>query len=144
MVMISETAETAITAYRGTRLALILRNRVQPGIARSRENAYQVRDALVRPAAPQNSWPTVAMRMTAFAAHELNASTMSGIEPPPPLVTASTWLTAKSSASRTAQPASAEKNTDRHTPWAAATAAPRVSSAVWAEASYPVWVYIVR
>src|SRR5438874_6425904 len=118
IVMISAATETAITALNGTRRWLMRRNIHHPGIPRSREKAYQVRDALVRPAAPQNSWPTVAMRMTAFAAHELNASTMSGIEPPPPLVTASTWLTAKSSASRTAQPASAEKNTDRHTPWA--------------------------
>ena len=40
-------------------------------MARSRENAYQVREALVRPAMPQNSWPTVAMMIVSFAAHEL-------------------------------------------------------------------------
>ena len=53
--MISENTETAITALNGTRSRLTRRKMYQPGIARSRENAYQVREALVRPAAPQNS-----------------------------------------------------------------------------------------
>ena len=53
--MISENTETAITALNGTRSRLTRRKRFQPGIARSRENAYQVREALVRPAAPQKN-----------------------------------------------------------------------------------------
>ena len=52
----------------GTRSRLTRRKIAQPGIARSRENAYQVREALVNPAAPQNSWPTVAMINTSSAA----------------------------------------------------------------------------
>jgi hypothetical protein len=110
---------------------------------RSRENAYQVREALVRPAIAQKIWPIVAIRSTAFAAAEVRAVVMIGIEPPPPSLIASTLLAANTSARRTTQPISAEKNTARHTPWAAATAAPRVSSAACAEASYPVCVYIV-
>src|ERR671915_1472484 len=65
--------ETAITALNGTLSRLTRRNSHQPGIPRSRENAYQVREALVRPAAPQNSWPMVAMTRIIFAAHESSA-----------------------------------------------------------------------
>src|SRR5947209_16098387 len=106
--MISETTDTAITAYRGTRLALTRRNSDQPGIPRSRENAYQVRDALVRPAAPQNSCPTVQMISTSLAAQADSPVSITGIEPPPALVIALTWLAANNSASSTAQPAIAE------------------------------------
>src|ERR671930_2116639 len=67
MAMTSEATDTAITALNGTRSLLTRRNSHQPGIPRSRENAYHVRDALVRPAAPQNSCPTVAMISTSFA-----------------------------------------------------------------------------
>ena len=45
----------AITALNGTRSALTRRKMDQPGIPRSRENAYQVREALVSPAAPQKN-----------------------------------------------------------------------------------------
>src|SRR5262245_50979178 len=72
--MMSETTETPITALNGTRSAFTRRKRFQPGIARSRENAYQVREALVNPAAPQNSCPTVAIKTTSFAAHESSES----------------------------------------------------------------------
>src|SRR5207247_286117 len=104
IVMIPAASETAITALNGTRRWLMRRNIHHPGIARSRENAYQVRDALVRPAAPQNSWPTVAIRMTALAAQESRSSVMTGIEPPPPLVMAPTWFAASSTASSTNRP----------------------------------------
>src|SRR5690349_13704913 len=67
--MMSEATETAITALNGTRSRLTRRKIAQPGMPRSRENAYQVRDALVSPAAPQKNWPTVAIRTTSFAAH---------------------------------------------------------------------------
>ena len=59
----SEKNETAITALNGTLSRLTRRKIAQPGIPRSRENAYQVREALVRPAAPQKICPTVAIRM---------------------------------------------------------------------------------
>src|SRR3984893_8589002 len=106
--MIREAIDTASTAYSGTRCALTRRNSVHPGIPRSRENAYHVRDALVRPAAPQNSWPTVQMINTHFAAHELRPFSMIGIEPPPALLITSAFVTANSSARSTAQPAIAE------------------------------------
>src|SRR5438270_10423435 len=108
MVMISETTATAITALNGTRLALMRRNSAQPGIPRSRENAYQVRDALVSPAAPQNSWPIVATRITALAAHESRALLKIAIEVPPAPVTAFSSVAANRNASSTAQPAIAE------------------------------------
>src|SRR6266540_5351570 len=120
MAMISEKTDTAITALKGTRSALTRRNSPQPGIARSRENAYQVREALVSPAAPQNSCPTVAIRITSFAAHESSAvSKIEKVVPAASLI-ALTSLAANRKASRTNQPISAEKNTERQTPWAAA------------------------
>jgi len=106
--MINDAIETPSTAYTGTRCALRRRNNVHPGIPRSREKAYHVRDALVRPAAPQNSWPTVQIISTNFAAHELRPFSRIGIEPPPALVITSAFVTANSSASSTAQPAIAE------------------------------------
>src|SRR5215208_2003216 len=135
MAITSEATETPITALNGTRSRLTRRNSPQPGIPRSRENAYQVRDALVRPAAPQKIWPIVAMISTSFAAQESRALVKMEPTKPAPSLTASTSLAANRNASSTNQPISAEKNTDRHTPWAAVTAAPLVSSAVWADAS---------
>jgi len=102
---------------------------------RSRENAYQVREALVRPAITQKIWPMVAISNTAFAAAELRALVMIGIEPPPPSVIPAVSFAANNSASSTNQPIRADQKTARQTPWAAAMAAPRVSSAVCAEAS---------
>jgi hypothetical protein len=49
--------------------------------------------------------------------------------------TALTSVAANRKASSTNHPISADQNTERHTPCAAAFAAPRVSSAVCAEAS---------
>src|ERR1700749_3660169 len=106
--MISDATDTAITAHSGTRLAFTRRNSPHPGIPRSRENAYQVRDALVRPAAPQNSSPTVQMISTSLAAHDARPVSSNGIAPPPPLLIAATLVAANSRASSTAQPAIAE------------------------------------
>src|SRR5437870_7979611 len=106
--MISAATEEARTAYRGTRCWLRRRNSAQPGIPRSRENAYQVREQLVRPAAPQNSCPTVQINRTAFAAAVVSDVSITGIEPPPFPLIAGTLVAANTSASRTAQPAIAE------------------------------------
>src|SRR4051812_23247022 len=135
MAMINEATETAITALKGTRSRLIRRKMFQPGIPRSRENAYQVREALVRPAAPQNSCPTVAIRITSFAAHESSALVKMAPTKPELLLTAPTWVAANRNARSRIHPMIAEKKIDRHTPCAAALAAFVVSSAVWAEAS---------
>src|SRR6266511_5715308 len=131
----SENTETAITALKGTLSRLIRRKMNQPGIARSRANAYQVREALVSPAAPQNSCPTVAIRITIFAAHGSNEVVKIDSEVPPELPMAFTCVAANRNASKTSQPISADQNTERQTPCAAPLAAPTVSSAVWAEAS---------
>src|SRR6266516_1285676 len=125
----SEKNDTAITALNGTRSRLTRRNTYQPGIPRSRENAYQVREALVRPAAPQKNCPMVAIRITSFAAQESSALVKIAPTNPAPSLTAFTSVAANRNARSTSQPISAEKNTDRHTPWAAAFAAPLVSSA---------------
>src|SRR3954454_10883109 len=69
----SENAATARTELAGTRRLSTLLQIRQPGIARSRENAYQVRDALVRAAMPQKICPIVEIRMTASAQPELIA-----------------------------------------------------------------------
>ncbi len=120
------------------------RNSGQPGIARSRENAYHVRDALVSPAVTQNSCPMTAIRTTILAAHGSRDVVKISPTKPPASLTAATSLAANRKARITSHPISAEKKTERHTPWAAAIAALWVSSAVWAEASYPVCVYMVR
>ena len=134
MAITSEKNETAITALKGTRSRLTRRKIAQPGMPRSRENGYQVRDALVRPAAPQKSWPMVAIRITSLAAHGSSAlSKMANTVPAP--VHGSTSLAANRKPSRTNQPISAEKKTERQTPCAAEIAAPLVSSAVCADAS---------
>src|SRR5881275_3272814 len=116
--MISEATETASTANSGTRWALTRRNRFQPGMPRSRENAYQVREALVRPAAPQKNWPTVAISTTSFAAHGSSALLKIPKTAPAESLTALTSVAAKRKASSTNQPISADQKTERHTPWA--------------------------
>src|SRR5215203_7527719 len=122
----SEATATAITALNGTRSRLTRRNSDQPGIPRSRENAYQVRDALVSPAAPQNSCPTVAMKITIFAAQGSRALVKIDPTKPPLLLTAPTWVAANRNARRTIQPITADQKTERQTPCATAFAAPRV------------------
>src|SRR5919198_5524016 len=130
IVISKEKNDTAITAYSGTLSRLTRRNSGQPGIARSRENAYQVRDALVRPAVTQKSCPIVAIRITIFAAHGSSALVKIAPTNPAPSLIALTSVAANKKARITNQPITAEKNTERHTPCAAAFAAPRVSSAV--------------
>ena len=53
-----------------------------------------MREALVRPAATQKIWPTVAIRITSFAAQESRALVKIAIEPPPASLTAPTSLAA--------------------------------------------------
>ncbi len=90
IVMSSAATDTAITAYSGTLSRFRRLNSHQPGIPRSRENAYQVREALVSPAAPQNSCPTVTMIRISFAAHRSPARALVTIEfeAPPASLTA--------------------------------------------------------
>src|SRR3954451_25101100 len=106
-VMISAQTATARTEYTGTwRLSTLLHSR-QPGIARSRENSYHVRDALVRPAMPQKICPIVAMKITASDQPELIALVNTDLAVPPPAWNAFVSLAANVIASRTNQPHSA-------------------------------------
>ena len=53
-----------------------------------------MRDALVSPAAPQKSWPIVAIRTTSFAAHMWLFMALVKIEievPPAPLTAFTSW-----------------------------------------------------
>src|SRR5436309_15110396 len=102
MTMMSAAIETAITALNGTRRRFRRRKSGQPGSALSRENAYHVRDALVSPAAPQKSWPMVAIRITALAAQESRKLLKIAIEVPPASLTAFSLVAANRKASRTA------------------------------------------
>src|SRR3954464_6470104 len=105
--MISAHTATARTEYTGTRRLSTELQSFQPGIARSRENAYHVRDALVRPAMPQKIWPIVAMKITASAQPELIALVMTEMEVPPASLIAFVSLAAKVSARSTNHPNSA-------------------------------------
>src|SRR3954454_5663887 len=102
-----------------------------------------MRDALVTHDMPQKNWPTVESRITNLAAELDSALSMIAIDEPPPASTALTSVAANVSASRTNQPKTPAQNTERQTPCAAPSAAPRVSSEMCADASYPVCVYIV-
>src|SRR3954452_6177106 len=124
------------TAFTGTPLGLTRLHSRQPGIARSREKAKNVRELLVTHAMPQKSWPTVAMKMTASAQFWfMSAEVKTESEVPRALLTALTSVAAKVIASSTNQPISAELATDCHTPLAAACSASCVSSETCAEAS---------
>src|SRR5579862_600800 len=99
---------TNTTAQVGVRWRFSWRHRLWPGTAPSREKAKVMREALVTHAIPQNSCPTVEITSTALAAAELRADSMIDCEVPPAALIADTWVAAKVSAKRTAQPKTAE------------------------------------
>src|SRR5262245_34688234 len=105
MAMSSEKNATAITALNGTRSRLTRRKIAQPGIARSREKAYQVRDALVSPAAPQKSCATTAIRINSFAAQGSSALVKIAVGKPAASLMAFTWVAANRKESSTNHPA---------------------------------------
>src|SRR5215217_6098052 len=107
-VMISAHTTTNSTAPTGVRLWFSRVQSRQPGMARSRENAYVMRDALVTHAMPQNSCPMQEMRITISAAVEESAFSKIASDVPPPSLTASTSVAANVIASSTTQPISAE------------------------------------
>src|SRR3954454_4711559 len=129
-------AELPMTAIVGTPLGLTRAHSLQPGIARSRENAKNVRELLVTHAIPQNSWPTTAIRITISAQFWfMSAEVKTESEVPKASFTALTSVAENVIARRTNQPISAELTTDCQTPLAAACSASCVSSDTWAEAS---------
>ena len=102
-----------MTALNGTPDLLTLEKCRCPGMPRSRENANAIRDALVRQASPQNSWPTVQITNTALkpAVSRAPART-ANTEPTPKPFSGSEMFaescTAKVIASSTNQPMIAE------------------------------------
>src|SRR5215218_10299485 len=133
--MMSAAAQEPRTAYAGTRWWFRRVHSRWPGTARSRENAYIMREQLVTHAMPQNSWPMVAIRTTSLFAVGVSALAKIASDEPAPALTASTSVAAKVIASSTSQPPTPDQNTDLQTPLAAPSAAPRVSSERCAEAS---------
>ena len=97
-----------ITAATGTPLLLTFESLAEPGRPLSRENAKHIRDALVRQATPQNSWPRVEISTITLVAVSVSALSKMASEPPPPSFTAPTSVAAKVMASSTSQPISAE------------------------------------
>src|SRR5258708_1928086 len=90
---------------------------------------------------PRKPGSTVAMITTILSQPAGRAVENTASEEPKPLLMPATSVAAKVIASSTIQPPTPDQNTDRQTPWAAALAAPCVSSEMCAEASYPVCVY---
>src|SRR5687767_13660420 len=133
--MISASTQDPSTAAAGTPFALTRLHSCQPGVARSRENAKNVREQLVRQAMPQKNWPMAEIRITVSAQPSDIALWKMESEVPPASFTAVTSVAAKVIASRTNHPISAERATDCQTPFAAEISASRVSSATCAEAS---------
>src|SRR4051812_804471 len=99
-----------------------------PGTARSRENAYIMREQLVTQAMPQNSWPIVAITTTALFAAGVSALPNTASDEPAPALTASTSVAANVIASSTIQPPTPDQKTAFQTPLAALIDASRVSS----------------
>src|ERR1044071_8780201 len=102
-----------------------------------------MREQLVTHAMPQNSWPTVAISTTILSQPPDSAVENTASEEPKPSLMPFTSVAANVMASSTIQPKTPAQKTERQTPLAAALAAPRVSSEMCADASYPVCVYIV-
>src|SRR3954464_2372355 len=61
---------TNMTAFAGTFFAVTFDHSADPGMAPSRLNAKVIREALVRHAVVQNSWPAAEMKMTIMC-HDL-------------------------------------------------------------------------
>src|SRR5258708_5277628 len=109
-VTTSANRQTNSTDHVGVRFLPRRRHRLWPGIAPSRENANVIREALVTQAIPQNSCPTVEIRITAFAAAELSAvvKIVSAGNADAPIVDSLLFCTANVIASSTIQPITAE------------------------------------
>ncbi len=76
------------TAATGTPLRLTRLHSCQPGVARSRENAKNVREQLVTQAMPQKNWPMVEIRITVSAQPSFIEVVKMDSEVPPAVVDA--------------------------------------------------------
>src|SRR6202035_1853149 len=108
--MMPANTQTNRTDHVGVLFLPSRRQRLWPGTAPSRENANVMREALVKHATPQKSWPTVEIRITALAADELSAVVKIDRAGKPALTISASWLfwIANVIASRTIQPITAE------------------------------------
>src|SRR5438045_2061235 len=107
---VRSTATTAdrITPLTGTRLALSLDHRREPGTAPSRLKANSMRVVEVMQAVVQKNWPAVEISRTT-PAHLLDSAWLKIVATaPPPLVTPASSCTAKRNVSRRTQPPMAE------------------------------------
>src|SRR3954454_10043871 len=95
-------------ALTGVPLRSTLDHSRQPGTARSRLNAYVIRDMLVTQLMPQKNCPMVEMRMTALKKPGLSAVSKMPPENPLAAVMASTLVAAKRNDSSRIQPPIAE------------------------------------
>ena len=102
---------TSMTALAGTLVLLTLDQIDDPGIAPSRLNAKVIREAVVRHATVQNSWPAAEMKITIVCDVVPSAWPKMTSEPYRPwlmpAVTASWSCTAKRKASSRIQPPTA-------------------------------------
>src|ERR1700712_3151767 len=93
-----------MTPFAGTRLLVRCDHNFQPGTARSRLNANNMRDELVMHATVQKNWPTVEISRTITTQEELMAWSKMTTTAPPPFDTASESRTANRNASNRIQP----------------------------------------
>src|SRR5436305_14995493 len=105
--MISPNSTTKNTDQVGVWFLPSRLHRLWPGTAPSRENAKVIREALVRHAIPQNSCPTVEMKITALAAAVVRELVKIGSAFALPVI-ADGWIAANVTASRRSQPITAE------------------------------------
>src|SRR4051794_21273290 len=95
-------------ALTGVPLRSTLDHSRQPGTARSRLNAYVIRDMLVTQLMPQKNCPMVEMTMTALKNPGVSAVSKMAPENPAALVISSTWVAANRNDSSRIQPPIAE------------------------------------
>src|SRR5437016_13521494 len=102
----------ASVAFRGARLEATFDHSWWPGTARSRLNAYIIREALVRPEPPQKNWPMVEITITALNPARPSAVAKMPIDEPAPygllVEITSAFLTANRKHSSRIQPPIAE------------------------------------
>ena len=83
-VTIAQIAAMPSVAFRGARFGATFDQIWCPGTARSRLNAYIIREALVRPEPPQKNWPMVEMIITALNPARPSAVAKMPIDEPAP------------------------------------------------------------
>src|SRR5215210_757126 len=141
-MMAADRRQIAITAMCGTRLRLMRRHNLWPGIAPSRENANIMREADVTDAVRQKNCATTQMKSSASAQFWLiDSDQIHGTMKPRLSIAPCVLGTASVTATSRMKPKTTETTTDMYMPTAAMREAWFVSSAMCADASNPVIVY---